>query len=89
MERVESKRLNEVGKDLSQKISKAAPSETGNLRKSVSYKQDGLKVNVTITAPYWQYVEFGTRRSRAKPFARPTYQKEKQRIAKKLGKQIL
>jgi HK97 gp10 family phage protein len=89
VEKTGQKRLNSVGKDLSEKISKAAPSDTGTLRKSVSYKQDGLEVKVTIAAPYWQYVEFGTRRSRAKPFARPTYQKEKQRIAKKLGKRIL
>jgi HK97 gp10 family phage protein len=89
IEKTEQKRLGEIGKDLSQKISVAAPKKTGELRASIGYEQDELNVEVTVSAPYWKFVEFGTRRNKPQPFMRPTFQKEKQNIAKKLGKKIL
>lgn len=49
--------LNEVAKEVEQDIKRNAPVDTGELVRSVR-RRDNL---ITISAPHWHFVEYGTR----------------------------
>lgn len=75
------------GKALSEAIARQAPvsedEDPGQLKRSVKYELDGMKVTVTAgggDASHATYVEFGTRAMRAEPFFFTTYRLLKKRL---------
>lgn len=58
--------------------------ETGNLRRSITFDLLNPYTGVAGTSriDYGKFVEYGTRRMRAKPFMRPAYDSEKPKIQK-------
>lgn len=80
---------------VAQQARSGAPKRTGRLSRSVTPSAQGNTARVSASAPYGVYVEFGTRRMRARPFLRPalaaqtgavvnTYATETQRILNKV-----
>jgi HK97 gp10 family phage protein len=60
------------------KAEAGAPVDTGALRGSITQRDttDSGEVAalIVVTAPYWHFVEFGTRYQRPRPFMRPAAQ---------------
>lgn len=56
---------------------KRAPVDTGNLRSSIKGDVKGFDGEVTATAEYAPYVEFGTRRMASQPFMGPAAEEER------------
>jgi HK97 gp10 family phage protein len=57
-----------------------APVGTGQLRGSIDYVMRGSKALIGVQgapAHYWYFVEFGTKRTAARPFFRPASEAEK------------
>ena len=71
-------RLN--GSELQQKAQRNAPVDTGNLRRSIvlSIKDGGMTAEVTATADYSAYVEYGTRYMEAQPYMQPAFNVQKE-----------
>jgi len=49
------------------------PVRTGFLRSTIGYSADGLSLELTASAYYAGFVEFGTRRMKAEPYMRPAF----------------
>lgn len=71
-----------------------APTDTGTLRKAIRSRRSkggrdkaNAEVNVTTGAEarndgwYWHFIEFGTKRMRARPFIQPTLQEWRNKVA--------
>lgn len=54
--------LNAFGLDVERDAKTLAPTDEGNLKNSISYNIAGLDLEITVSANYAAYVEFGTRR---------------------------
>jgi hypothetical protein len=52
------------------------PVDTGNLKSSESVDVDGLRFEAGPTADYGEYVELGTSRMAAEPYAGPAFDQE-------------
>lgn len=61
---------------------------TGNLRRSMKVDIEPKKGEVTYTAEYAGYVEYGTRFSEAQPFLLPAYNEEKEKLKSDLKKLV-
>lgn len=76
------------GTELQRKMMRAAPVDTGHLRRSVGMSGNrtdmGLSVSVMPNAEYASYVEYGTRYMSAQPFVRPSFNKQKHIFIKDL-----
>lgn len=61
-----------------QRVSAAAPVDTGLLRSSITSSSRGLsgRVDITADAYYWKFKEFGTVHEAARPFIRPAAEAE-------------
>lgn len=64
------KTVEKAGNVALNKAQSTVPVRTGNLKNSLNVKTANLKVEVTASAPYASYVEYGTRFARAQPFMR-------------------
>jgi len=49
------------------------PVRTGFLRSTIGYSADGLTLELSASAYYAGFVEFGTRRMKAEPYMRPAF----------------
>lgn len=58
---------NEASRLIAQRAKRLAPVRTGRLRASIEATREGVRVLV----PYAKFVEYGTRKMKAKPFLRP------------------
>jgi HK97 gp10 family phage protein len=80
---------------------RAAPRHTGTLRKAIVSRRrrgsrDSIEASVEVTsgkgakhdAFYWRYVEYGTQRSPAKPFAGPVIERHRATYRKDLGDEV-
>lgn len=56
---------------------KRAPVDTGNLRSSIQGEAKELEGEVTATAEYASFVEFGTRKAESQPFMGPAAEEER------------
>ena len=67
------------GAELQQKAQRNAPVDTGNLRRSIvlSIKDGGMTAEVTATADYAGYVEYGTRFMMAQPFMHTAFNEQR------------
>lgn len=67
------------GAELQQKAQRNAPVDTGNLRRSIvlSIRDGGMTAEVTATADYSAYVEYGTRYMEAQPYMLPAFNVQK------------
>lgn len=74
--------VSKYGADLEVCMSDKAPVDTGYLMGSVtlSIKKGGYTAEVEPTAQYASYVEYGTRRMKAQPFVKPSYELIKPRF---------
>jgi HK97 gp10 family phage protein len=61
------------------------PVDTGNLKSSESVDIDGLSFEAGPTADYAEYVELGTSRMAAEPYAGPAFDEVEPQIADALG----
>jgi HK97 gp10 family phage protein len=61
------------------------PVDTGNLKSSESVDVDGLRFEVGPTADYGVYVELGTSRMAAEPYAGPAFDQELDGILNAIG----
>lgn len=64
--------LEEIGIDLSPKVSQKAPVDTGELRDSVGYEVGSDEVIIGAQAKHSVYVELGTSKAPAQPFLETT-----------------
>ena len=64
------------------------PTSTGNLRSTIyrTTKDNGLTVEVDQNTEYGGFVEFGTRKMRAQPYARPAHLKVSEKFIADLNK---
>ena len=78
------------GSELQQKAQRYAPVDTGNLRRSIqlSIKDNGMTAEVTATAEYSAYVEYGTRFMNAQPYVRPAFNEQKDIFINDLNKVV-
>lgn len=62
------------GAELHQKAQKAAPVDTGQLRRSIQLDitRNGMTAVVSANTEYAAYQEYGTRKMAAQPFLRPS-----------------
>lgn len=61
-----------LGSIVAEKARGRAPVRTGRLRESIFARQTGKgTLSVVAGAPYASFVEYGTRRMKARPFLRP------------------
>lgn len=60
-----------TGEQVTAQAKALAPVDSGQLRNSISYGQDGDDVIVSASAEHAVYQEFGTRNMSAQPFFRP------------------
>lgn len=76
------------GAEMHQKSQRNAPYDTGNLRRSIQLDitDGGMTAEVTATAHYAQYVEYGTRYMRAQPYMKPAFNAQKQQFIKDVRK---
>ena len=67
------------GAELQERAQRNAPVDTGNLRRSISLsvKDGGMTAEVTATADYSAYVEYGTRYMEAQPYMQPAFNVQK------------
>ena len=74
--------LAELGAYVAEAARKAAPQRSGRVRDSIEIQaaDDAPAVDVVATAPYAAFVEFGTRRSPARPFLAPALQSARRRL---------
>ena len=65
----------------------SAPRDTGLLRRSVESKTTGLTARIVIEADayYWRFVEFGTVKLAARPFIRPSAEREQAPMIKRIA----
>ena len=74
--------------------------QTGNLRRSMNWEVNrrgmldiiarvGTGIGSAVSAGYAVWQEFGTRRSAARPFLRPMLKKDRNKLAKIIGKNVL
>ena len=65
----------------------SAPRDTGLLRRSVESKTTGLTARIVIEADayYWRFVEFGTVKLPARPFIRPSAEREQAPMIKRIS----
>lgn len=61
------------------------PVDTGNLKASESVDVDGLRFEAGPTADYGEYVELGTSRMAAEPYAGPAFDQELPGIIDAIG----
>lgn len=66
------KSLTEAGKLIETRAKLLCPVDTGNLRKSITSEVKDLTAEIGTNVDYAPYVEFGTRRSKAQPYLRPS-----------------
>lgn len=68
------------GAELQERAQRNAPVDTGNLRRSISLsvKDGGMTAEVTATADYSAYVEYGTRYMEAQPYMQPAFNVQKE-----------
>lgn len=64
------KSLAEAGKLIETRAKLLCPVDTGNLRKSITSDVKGITAEIGTNVHYAPHVEFGTRRSKAKPYLR-------------------
>lgn len=67
-----SNAINEIGIDLSGKVSQKAPVDTGELRDSVGYEVEGDEAIIGATAKHAPHIELGTSKAPAQPFLEGT-----------------
>lgn len=67
-----SNAINEIGIDLSGKVSQKAPVDTGELRDSVGYEARSDEAVIGATAKHAPYIELGTSKAPAQPFLEVT-----------------
>ena len=74
IEKSMSNSLNESGSRLADKVSEAAPVDTGELRDSVDYDVDNDKLELMIgaQAKHAPAIELGTSKAKAQPFLEVT-----------------
>lgn len=65
-----------VGRETAQTARQRAPKRTGTLAGSISAHPIKDGVEITATAPYAAYVEYGTSDTPSQPFLRPALQEE-------------
>lgn len=68
-----------------------APVDTGELRNSIGYKKgeftdEQKEYIVYARSKHAKFIEYGTRKSKAQPFLRPAFQKNKQSIIDEINK---
>lgn len=85
-----AKVVKKSGAELQQKEKRTVPVDTGNLRRSIllTVEDRGMTATVEPTADYAGYVEYGTRFMGAKPYVRPSYEKQKEIFMKDMKKYI-
>lgn len=66
------------------------PVDTGRLRNSITHEilADGLNASVGSNVEYAPFVEFGTRRMRAKPYLFPAFEEERPRYMERLKRAL-
>jgi len=66
------------------------PVDTGNLRKSITseVKQIEHSVEIGTNVDYAQYVEYGTKRSKAQPYLRPAGDENRDKIERLFQKNL-
>ena len=90
---VEKKALEEAGEHLRKEIQNSVPVKTGALKAAIV--KDNVMNGKIFIGPSQQgpafrahFVEFGTSKMTAKPFMRPTFEREKGRIESILAQEI-
>lgn len=66
------------------------PVKTGRLRNSITHEiaEDGLNAAIGSNAQYAPYVEFGTRRMRARPYLFPAFEEERPQYMARLRRAL-
>ena len=75
-------------KATSDDVRRTVPVDTGTLRDSVRSKQKELVGEVHITARHARFVEFGTSRSPAQPYAAPAAARARVRLPRRVSQLI-
>ena len=65
--------LDQAGSQICDIARTIVPVRTGFLRSTIGYSADGLSLELTASAYYAGFVEFGTRRMHAEPYMRPAF----------------
>ena len=65
--------LDQAGAQICDIARTIVPVRTGFLRSTIGYSADGLTLELTASAYYAGFVEFGTRRMKAEPYMRPAF----------------
>lgn len=92
-EGIENKALTEAGEHLRSRIAENTPVLSGKLKASIAKGEviDGkIQIGPSQQGPSYRahFVEFGTKYMRARPFMRPTFEKEKSSIEKIMSDEI-
>ncbi|MBO0586118.1 HK97-gp10 family putative phage morphogenesis protein [Sporosarcina sp. E16_8] len=90
---IEKDALTEAGEHLRKEIQNNVPVRTGKLKESITKDEvvDGkIQIGPSQQGPAFRahFVEFGTRKMSARPFMRPTFEREKTRIEQIMAEQI-
>lgn len=90
---IEKKALEAAGEHLQNAISDSVPIKTGALKGSITkgeVKDGKILVGPSQQGPSYRahFVEFGTSKMPAKPFMRPTFEREKQKLESIMAEEI-
>lgn len=81
--------INEFADEVVTHMKGVVPVDTGKLRDSIEKKQEGDSVSVGPRGvEYAEYVEYGTSRSPAQPYVRPTIEWAKKNGPKRIARRI-
>lgn len=78
--------VKETCEEIQKTAKELVPVKTGKLRDSIQIKVDKSQGTVYSDASYAEYVENGTRYMKAKPFLRPAYNSEAEKLKKRVVK---
>jgi len=84
------KSLSEAGMLVKTDAKLRCPVDTGNLRKSITseVKQVDRSAEIGTNVEYAQYVEYGTKRTRAQPYLRPAGDENRDKIERIFQKNL-